>query len=184
MHAAVPWVRRAWLVGLTDGDLVQTVWLCVCACVPQVRGCGVLLTGGKSYCIKKRACMTHMAADAVFLGHDASTQYRFCQQCGKFEELAMFDGNRRCAGHSRSACAATMTSSINCAGMVQARLQHAAACVCPDQGHPHLKQRHAYWVGPGCRRLLLRTHPVLISPLLSCPILSSPVQSSGAQHHD
>lgn len=61
----------------------------------QVLGCGQLLTGGKTYCIKKRTCTAHIQAEAVLLSDDASSLYRFCQQCGKFEALNKFDGNKR-----------------------------------------------------------------------------------------
>ena len=62
----------------------------------QVLGCGVLLTGGKIYCIKKRTCAAHIQAESVMLSEDDSTPYRFCQQCGKFEQLNKFDGTKRC----------------------------------------------------------------------------------------
>jgi hypothetical protein len=44
----------------------------------------------KSYCLKKKACTAHMQAPAVKLSADDPTQYRFCQQCGKFECLSKF----------------------------------------------------------------------------------------------
>lgn len=53
----------------------------------QVRSCGLLLTGGKTYCIKKRTCTAHMTAESVLLDDDC-TPHRFCQQCGKFEVRA------------------------------------------------------------------------------------------------
>jgi hypothetical protein len=64
----------------------------------QVLGCGVLLTGGKTYCIKKRTCTAHVQAESVMLSDDDTTAYRFCQQCGKFESLSKFDGTKRYEG--------------------------------------------------------------------------------------
>lgn len=58
----------------------------------------MLLTGGKTYCIKKRACTTHIQAESVSLSEDSTTLHRFCQQCGKFEAIHKFDGTKRCAG--------------------------------------------------------------------------------------
>jgi hypothetical protein len=65
--------------------------------IPQVLGCGVLLTGGKTYCIKKRTCPAHIQAESVLLSGDGeeAQQCRFCQQCGKFEPLNKFDGSKR-----------------------------------------------------------------------------------------
>lgn len=65
----------------------------------QVLGCQVRLT--KSYCIKKRACTTHLQADAVQLSADDTNLWRFCQQCGKFEVLSKFDDGKRWVKASR-----------------------------------------------------------------------------------
>lgn len=67
--------------------------------VLQVHACGVLLTGGKTYCIKKRTCTEHIQAESVLLSDDDSQLHRFCQQCGKFEPLNKFDGTKRCVMH-------------------------------------------------------------------------------------
>lgn len=58
-------------------------------------GCGQDLTGSKTYCIKKRACVPHMQAESVVLSETDPTPYRFCQQCGKFELVEKFDGTKR-----------------------------------------------------------------------------------------
>ena len=69
----------------------------------QVFGCVVLLTGGKTYCIKKRTCAEHIQAESVLLADDDTQLHRFCQQCGKFEPLNKFDGTKRCARHDSAA---------------------------------------------------------------------------------
>lgn len=61
----------------------------------------MLLSGGKTYCIKKRACTEHIQAESVLLSEVDSTPYRFCQQCGKFETLNKFDGVKRCVVEER-----------------------------------------------------------------------------------
>jgi hypothetical protein len=44
----------------------------------------------KSYCLKKKACAAHMQALQVRLAADDPGLYRFCQQCGKFEDVLRF----------------------------------------------------------------------------------------------
>lgn len=53
----------------------------------------------KAYCLTKKVCPTCLQADAVQLPGTASMQ-RFCHQCGKFEDIDLFDGERRCAGRA------------------------------------------------------------------------------------
>ncbi|WIA09513.1 hypothetical protein OEZ85_008909 [Tetradesmus obliquus] len=59
-------------------------------------GCTTLLEEGCSrYLLKKRLCATHFKAEAVRCKHDPQTLYRYCQQCGKLEELSRFQGTKR-----------------------------------------------------------------------------------------
>lgn len=51
-------------------------------------------TQAKAYCLTKKVCPTCLQADAVQLPGSTALQ-RFCHQCGKFEDIALFDGERR-----------------------------------------------------------------------------------------
>ncbi|KAF6264844.1 SBP domain-containing protein [Scenedesmus sp. NREL 46B-D3] len=57
----------------------------------QVPGCGVSLAAAKEYHQRYRICLAHAKVGSVEL--DGVTS-RFCQQCGKFHEVAQFDGTR------------------------------------------------------------------------------------------
>lgn len=61
----------------------------------QVDGCSTKLAPGKAYCMRYRVCQQHLSAPMVLINN---TQSRFCQQCGRFQELEEFDGPKRC-GH-------------------------------------------------------------------------------------
>jgi len=50
-----------------------------------------------SYCIRRRLCQEHLAAEQVQKRNGDSTLWRFCQQCGKLEPLDRFQGKRRYA---------------------------------------------------------------------------------------
>jgi hypothetical protein len=43
---------------------------------------------------RKHLCQKHMRAEYVQL-EELQGKWRFCFQCGKLEELKLFDGNRR-----------------------------------------------------------------------------------------
>lgn len=60
----------------------------------QVDGCSTKLAPGKAYCMRYRVCQQHLSAPMVLINN---TQSRFCQQCGRFQELEEFDGPKRCA---------------------------------------------------------------------------------------
>uniref|UniRef100_A0A383VD00 SBP-type domain-containing protein n=1 Tax=Tetradesmus obliquus TaxID=3088 RepID=A0A383VD00_TETOB len=62
-----------------------------------VEGCTVDLSGPdvKPYCWKRQLCMEHMRAQAVRRKGCGNTLFRFCQQCGKLEQLARFQGQKR-----------------------------------------------------------------------------------------
>ncbi|KAI8476194.1 MAG: SBP domain-containing protein, partial [Monoraphidium minutum] len=60
--------------------------------VCQVPGCGKDLTGLKDYHQRYRICAVHIRLPQVM--KDGRLQ-RFCQQCGRFHDLAAFDGNRK-----------------------------------------------------------------------------------------
>lgn len=45
----------------------------------------------KAYCLKKRICSRHMAADVL----PGTPAMRFCFQCAKVEPLTLFDSNKR-----------------------------------------------------------------------------------------
>uniref|UniRef100_A0A383WI73 SBP-type domain-containing protein n=1 Tax=Tetradesmus obliquus TaxID=3088 RepID=A0A383WI73_TETOB len=47
------------------------------------------------YNLKKRLCPQHLKADAVQVEGCGQQLFRFCQQCGKLEDLARFAGARR-----------------------------------------------------------------------------------------
>lgn len=75
---------------------------------PVLQVCGAEMLANseqpKSYCLTKKVCLTCRQADAVRLPGTASLQ-RFCHQCGKFEDIDLFDGERRCAGRApESSC--------------------------------------------------------------------------------
>jgi hypothetical protein len=74
----------------------------------QVDGCSTKLAPGKAYCMRYRVCQQHLSAPMVLINN---TQSRFCQQCGRFQELEEFDGPKRCAwtwlGHSSSSSSST-----------------------------------------------------------------------------
>jgi hypothetical protein len=48
----------------------------------------------KEYFKLKKACPQHVSADEVYIP-GKECPHRFCHQCGKFEPLTCFDGNRR-----------------------------------------------------------------------------------------
>jgi hypothetical protein len=58
----------------------------------QVDGCSAKLSNCKAYCVRYRVCQQHLGAAAVLID---GVQSRFCQQCGRFEELSEFDGAKR-----------------------------------------------------------------------------------------
>ncbi|WIA29480.1 hypothetical protein OEZ86_011981 [Tetradesmus obliquus] len=74
-----------------------------------VEGCTVDLSGPdvKPYCWKRQLCMEHMRAQAVRRKGCGNTLFRFCQQCGKLEQLARFQGQKS-AGPGLAAAAALM----------------------------------------------------------------------------
>jgi hypothetical protein len=47
----------------------------------------------QTYCLKKKACTEHMQALQVRLAAGDPVLYRFCQQCGKFEDVSKFGEN-------------------------------------------------------------------------------------------
>ncbi|WIA18518.1 hypothetical protein OEZ85_009968 [Tetradesmus obliquus] len=58
----------------------------------QVNSCNAALSStANRYCWKKRACPDCLKAPIVTLG-DSDEQQRFCQQCGRFQPLSLFDG--------------------------------------------------------------------------------------------
>ncbi|WIA32766.1 hypothetical protein OEZ86_005950 [Tetradesmus obliquus] len=62
----------------------------------QVVGCCVDLQQlNMRYNLKKRLCPQHLKADAVQVEGCGQQLFRFCQQCGKLEDLARFAGTRR-----------------------------------------------------------------------------------------
>ncbi|XP_051188425.1 squamosa promoter-binding-like protein 17 isoform X1 [Lolium perenne] len=68
----------------------------------QVEGCGVDLSGDKTYYCRHKVCSMHSKAPLVVV---AGIEQRFCQQCSRFHQLPEFDqGKRSCrrrlAGHN------------------------------------------------------------------------------------
>lgn len=70
--------------------------MCLCVavlgCLFQVDGCSSKLSNCKAYCVRYRVCQQHLAAPSVPL---QGIDHRFCQQCGRFQELSEFDGTKR-----------------------------------------------------------------------------------------
>ncbi|EFJ41724.1 hypothetical protein VOLCADRAFT_107563 [Volvox carteri f. nagariensis] len=60
--------------------------------VCQVEGCGHDLSLEKGYYQRYRVCEPHMKLLSLVVNGKAC---RFCQQCGRFQELTEFDGNKR-----------------------------------------------------------------------------------------
>ena len=58
----------------------------------QVEGCDVRLDGMKEYHQRYKICMEHLKKDYVVR---SNIKMRFCQQCGRFEPLEEFDGDKR-----------------------------------------------------------------------------------------
>jgi hypothetical protein len=63
---------------------------------PQVPGCGVNLAGGPQCDRRYRTCAQHRQVESLTL---EGRRQRFCQQCGRFHELADFAGEC-CAGRA------------------------------------------------------------------------------------
>ncbi|CAD7698053.1 unnamed protein product [Ostreobium quekettii] len=61
-------------------------------CVCQVEGCSNNLTGLRDYHVRYKICDLHLKVSSIV--KDGRCQ-RFCQQCGRFHDLAEFDGNKR-----------------------------------------------------------------------------------------
>jgi hypothetical protein len=60
--------------------------------VSQVDGCSARLSNCKGYYQRYRVCQQHLAAESVFID---GVESRFCQQCGRFQELSEFDDTKR-----------------------------------------------------------------------------------------
>eukprot|EP00798_Chlamydomonas_sp_ICE-L_P029112 gene29112-32326_t len=58
----------------------------------QVAGCHRVLSNEKSYYQRYRCCEVHLRSLSIVINGSES---RFCQQCGRFQELHEFDGVRR-----------------------------------------------------------------------------------------
>ncbi|KAG2450568.1 hypothetical protein HYH02_005069 [Chlamydomonas schloesseri] len=58
----------------------------------EVTGCGLCLEGLKRYYIRMRVCEKHLHAPAVLVNGTIS---RFCQQCGKWQAVAEFEGSKK-----------------------------------------------------------------------------------------
>ena len=63
-----------------------------CACVPQIHGCENSLANAPRNCRRVRVCPLHIRAP--YLDLDGGRK-RFCHQCGRFQELGLFDGELR-----------------------------------------------------------------------------------------
>ena len=61
-------------------------------CGLQVSGCGKDLTKEKEYYQRYRICEEHLKLGTLLV---EGCLQRFCQQCGRFQPLADFDGNKR-----------------------------------------------------------------------------------------
>ncbi len=62
--------------------------------VCQVEGCGQRLCFLKEYHQRYRVCVEHLKCESVYR---SGRKMRFCQQCGKFQDLELFDeGKRSC----------------------------------------------------------------------------------------
>uniref|UniRef100_A0A383VLL0 SBP-type domain-containing protein n=1 Tax=Tetradesmus obliquus TaxID=3088 RepID=A0A383VLL0_TETOB len=62
----------------------------------KVLGCDAIIDERCSkYQQKKRVCAEHLQADAVRCKRGGNELYRFCQQCGKLEQLNRFQGKKR-----------------------------------------------------------------------------------------
>ena len=62
------------------------------AAVPKVEGCSKDIRAEKEYYQRYRICEEHLKLGSLL--KDGIPQ-RFCQQCGRFHELAEFDGDKR-----------------------------------------------------------------------------------------
>lgn len=60
----------------------------------QAAGCTSQAGSMRLYQKRKHLCQKHMRAEYVQL-EELQGKWRFCFQCGKLEELKLFDGNRR-----------------------------------------------------------------------------------------
>ena len=61
-------------------------------CGLQVSGCGKDLTKEKEYYQRYRICEEHLKLGTLLV---EGCLQRFCQQCGRFQPLGDFDGNKR-----------------------------------------------------------------------------------------
>ncbi|EFJ44955.1 hypothetical protein VOLCADRAFT_48765, partial [Volvox carteri f. nagariensis] len=59
----------------------------------QVDGCGVDLTQARKYFQRYRVCERHLKSPSLQMD---GRSVRFCDQCSKFHDIIMFEGNRRC----------------------------------------------------------------------------------------
>ncbi len=60
--------------------------------LPQVDGCTIEVGAMKDYHSRYKICEVHLKASVVQKG---GQPHRFCQQCGKFQSLEDFDGEKR-----------------------------------------------------------------------------------------
>lgn len=58
----------------------------------QVDNCTVEVSGMKDYHARYKVCPGHLKADTVLM---KCRTHRFCQQCGRFQTIEEFDGNKR-----------------------------------------------------------------------------------------
>jgi hypothetical protein len=61
--------------------------------VAQVPSCGVNLNNEGTYSQRYKTCAAHRKSLSVLMG--GGNEERFCQQCGRFEDISAFDGTNR-----------------------------------------------------------------------------------------
>eukprot|EP00803_Ostreobium_quekettii_P000870 evm.model.scf_84.8 EVM.evm.TU.scf_84.8 scf_84:100946-101266(-) len=91
-----------WRQAQTSSPTAARTTRCVC----QVEGCSNNLTGLRDYHVRYKICDLHLKVSSIV--KDGRCQ-RFCQQCGRFHDLAEFDGNKRSC-RSRSVAHAVLSS--------------------------------------------------------------------------
>ncbi len=74
----------------------------------QVQGCAKSLNGEKAYYKRYSICEEHLRSLSLMVD---GTLSRFCFQCGKFEGLENFEGDKRCAQLPKQATGSDIASS-------------------------------------------------------------------------
>ena len=157
--------RHGWPTGisLSDGHM-------------QVEGCGASLSGEKCYYQRYRVCKRHLKTLSLVVDGEPA---RFCQQCGRFETLNSFDGDKRHAPRV-GAYDHLQRRRITCSRRTVAHTSCARACASKRQ--PLAKEPRGWDQSEAsCRPPLMNRAIISCLKRSWCCLQELPPQASAAQ---